>query len=619
MIPDVTLFDLVRAQAGREPGAAAILSPDRPPLTYSRLVGQIENTVKALNTLGIGRGDRVGIVLPNGPEMAVAFLGVAAGAVAAPLNPDYGPAEFAFYLSDLKPKALIAQAGTGNSARAAARSLGLRILELVPVPESEAGLFDLHEEGAFPPGAGLSAQTGLSESDDVALVLHTSGTTSRPKVVPLTQGNISASARSIRDWLALAPGDRCLNVMPLFHVHGLVAGLLASLAAGASVVCPEGFVAPLFFDWLETFQPTWYSAVPTMHQAILARFPSGSSCSSPRAPEKCRRWSLRFIRSCSAALAPRLLSDLEETFGVPVIEAYGMTEASHQVASNPLPPGSRKPGSVGVATGTDIVILDEEAHPLPPGQPGEIAIRGPGVISGYEGNPEANTRSFAGGWFRTGDQGYLDADGYLYITGRLKELINRGGEKISPREVDEVLLEHPAVAQAVTFAMPDPRLGEEVAAAVVPRGAVPAAAVFEKELRDFAAGRLAYFKVPKRVVIVAEIPKGPTGKVQRLGLAARLGLGPAGGERAGEPVAPSSPLEERLASIWTEVLAVERVGVHDDFLDLGGDSVLAAKIIARVNDALGLELGILAIFEASTVAGLAAAISEASAEGAQQT
>jgi acyl-CoA synthetase (AMP-forming)/AMP-acid ligase II len=301
--------------------------------------------------------------------------------------------------------------------------------------------------------------------------------------------------------------------MPLFHIHGLMAAVLASLSAGASVFCSPGFDALQFFSWLSESRATWYTAVPTMHQAILQR--------ASRNQQSIDEARLRFIRSSSSSLPPTVFNELEGTFDVPVIEAYGMTEASHQMTSNPLPPGERKPGTVGVPFGLEVAIMDDKGRLLPQGSIGEIVIRGKNVTRGYANNPQANATGFTDGWFRTGDQGMLDVDGYLSIQGRLKEIINRGGEKISPREVDEVLMEHPAVQQAVTFAMPHPKLGEEVAAAVV---LYPGMQAGEQELRDFARERLAPFKVPRKIVILEEVPKGATGKLQRIGLAHKLGL-----------------------------------------------------------------------------------------------
>jgi acyl-CoA synthetase (AMP-forming)/AMP-acid ligase II len=506
-----TLYELLGAG---EDNAVAIAAPDRPPLTFGDLRRQITETVAALNALGFGRGDAVSIVLPNGPEMATSFLAVASGCVSAPLNPAYKEDEFEFYLSDLSAKALIVDADSTSPAIEVAQTLNMPILRLSSDPTGPAGRFSLRGPDGADVRVDPSARPDLAQPEDIALVLHTSGTTSRPKQVPLSQRNLTASARNISRTLGLAPSDRCLNIMPLFHIHGLIAATLSSLSVGAAVFCTPGFNALRFFAWLDEAKPTWYTAVPTMHQAILSR--------ADRNREIVARNPLRFIRSSSASLPPQVMAQLEETFDAPVIEAYGMTEASHQMASNPLPPRSRKPGSVGVAAGPEVAIMADDGRLLPAGAIGEIVIRGSNVTSGYANNPKANADSFTNGWFRTGDQGTIDDEGYLYLTGRLKEIINRGGEKISPREIDEVLLDHPAVLQAVTFAMPHEKLGEEVAAAVVLAEGTSCA---ERELRDFCADRLADFKVPRTVLILEEIPKGATGKVQRIGLAEKLGLG----------------------------------------------------------------------------------------------
>ncbi len=603
MKPGDSIAGLLRNHAHETPDAVAIAAPDRDPLAYGALAGQVAHVVAALNAMGIGRNDRVAAVLGNGPELAVAFLGVAAGATFAPLNPAYGEEAFDFYLSDLGAAALMIEAGADSPARSVARSRGIPVIELVPDRGGPAGLFELRG-----PVAARASAPGLAGPDDIALVLHTSGTTSRPKIVPLSGRNLCTSARNVRNSLALTAHDRCLNVMPLFHIHGLVAATLASLGAGASVVCTPGFFATDFPDWLERSGATWYTAVPTMHQSILARVAARGG-PSPGMP-------LRFIRSSSAALPVPVIAELERVFGVPVIEAYGMTEAAHQMACNPLPPHARKPGSVGPAAGPDIAIMDESGVLLGAGATGEVVIRGPNVTPGYENNADANTAAFTNGWFRTGDEGYLDGDGYLFLTGRLKEIINRGGEKIAPREVDDVLLEHVGVEQAVTFAVPHPLLGEEVAAAIVRRDG---SGVTASELRAFAAERLVHFKVPRRIVFVAEIPKGATGKVQRIGMAERMGVAGAeaeafagAGEGAGrEYVAPRSRVERVLAEIWVEVLDVERVGVEESWFDLGGDSMLATRVAARVADRLGLELTLPVFFEHPTIAGLAAALGDA--------
>ena len=500
-----TVGELLRTGVAAAPAIRAI--EGRAPLTHGGLRDLADRTVAALNGRGIGRGDRVAIVLPNGPEMAAAFVAMACAATTAPLNPSYKREEFAFYLDDLKARALVVLRGDPTPAREAAATLGVPILEVVPDAAAGAGAFTL--EGGEP---GTAARPGMAGEEDVALVLHTSGTTARPKIVPLTHGNVTASAHHIGAALSLTADDACLNIMPLFHIHGLIAAVLSSLGAGGAVCCTPGFDALRFFRWLDEERPTWYTAVPTMHQTILAR--------ADRNKEIIARAPLRLLRSSSASLPGPVMEQLEAVFGAPLVESYGMTEAAHQMCSNPLA-GPRKPGKVGVPAGPEVAIMADDGAILPRGGVGEVVIRGPNVTHGYEANPDANAKAFTDGWFRTGDQGLFDEDGFLLLTGRLKELINRGGEKVSPLEVDGVLSAHPAVAQALTFAIPHAKLGEEVGAAIVLRDGE---ALTERELRDFVATQLADFKVPRKVVFLPEIPKGATGKLMRIGLAEKLGL-----------------------------------------------------------------------------------------------
>jgi acyl-CoA synthetase (AMP-forming)/AMP-acid ligase II len=488
-------------------GAVALGGAGAPPLSFGRLRALAKETVATLNRVGVGRGDRVAIALQNGPEMAAAFLSIVQGATAVPLNPAYTLDEFELYLKDLEVGALVVAAGDASPAVEAAKRLGVRVFTLTP-RGGGAGDFIING-GAAAAGA---AATGAVGSDDVALILHTSGTTSRPKIVPLTQRNVAASAENIARTLDFSQSDRGLNIMPLFHVHGIVAGLLAPLSRGGSVFCSTGYNPVKFYGWMEEAKPTWYTAVPTMHQGIL------SFAAQNR--EVIARHPLRFIRSSSASLPVRVIEALEAAFQAPVIESYGMTEAAHQMASNPLP-GPRKPGSVGRAAGPEVEIIDEAGRIAPAGVVGEIVIRGENVMAGYENNAAANAESFVNGWFRTGDQGVKDVDGYFRLTGRLKEIINRGGEKISPQEVDAALMDHPAVEQAVAFAVPNEKLGEDVAAAVVLQAGK---SVSQQELQAFLSERLAPFKVPRQIVFVDDIPRGPTGKLQRAGLAQRLGL-----------------------------------------------------------------------------------------------
>lgn len=500
-----TLMEMIETGAADAP---AIGAPNRPDLSFSGLRQLAKDTVSRLNELGVGRQDRVAMVLPNGPEMASAFVAVGCGATTAPLNPNYKAPEYEFYLSDLNAKVLLVIEGSDSEAIGVAKKLGVAVFELTVPDGAPAGAFEIKGTSL-----GETTKPGFAEPNDTALILHTSGTTSRPKIVPLSQTNVCASASNVAQSLALSATDRCLNVMPLFHIHGLIAAVIGSLHAGASVTCTPGFNALKFFGWLDETKPTWYTAVPTMHQAILAR--------GPRNADSVANAGLRLVRASSSSLPPQVMQGLEEMWGCPVIEAYGMTEAAHQMACNPLPPAKRIPGSVGIAAGPEVSIMSEAGALLNTGETGEIVIRGNNVTSGYENNDKANAENFTNGWFRTGDQGVIDAEGYISITGRLKEIINRGGEKISPREVDEVLMNHPAVAQVVTFAMPHDKLGEEVAAAAVLREGQNAT---EAEIREFASASLAAFKVPRKIVILNEIPLGATGKLQRIGMAKKLGL-----------------------------------------------------------------------------------------------
>jgi acyl-CoA synthetase (AMP-forming)/AMP-acid ligase II/thioesterase domain-containing protein len=577
-----TLMELLAGPSRARGSSPAVLAPARTPLPYAGLARILEQNVRALRGAGLGVQDRIAVVLPPGPEMAVALLSTMIGGAAAPLNPGFSVEEFDFYLTDLEASALLLRAGTDNPSRNVARAKGIPVIDVYPDAAGEAGLFKLHVPFIRPPSA-----DALPGPDHAALLLHTSGTTSKPKLVPLTQANLHFSTLNIRTSLGLTAEDCCLNVMPLFHVHGLVAGLLSSLAAGGSVVCAPGFVVNEFFDWMRDFSPTWYTAVPTIHQAVLAR--------SAELEEVLPSRSLRFIRSCSAALSPSLMAELERRFGVPVVEAYGMTEASHQMACNPLPPRTRKPGSVGLPTGIEVAVLDREGARLPAGQSGEIAIRGRTVTSGYLNNDAANALSFSGGWLRTGDIGHVDTNGYLFLSGRAKEMINRAGEKISPHEVEEALLTHAAVAQAAAFAMPHERLGEEVAAAVVLKAGATAG---ETEIRSHAAGKVAHFKVPKRIVFVDDIPKGPTGKIQRVGLAEKLILSTGTEDRREHPGAgaegtePRTGTEERVLHLLQMSCGGRPIKFDDHFFEAGGDSIQAASFLSEVRRQFGVDITI---------------------------
>ncbi len=485
-----TLLDVLGAADGLR--TAVVLPDGGLAATYDELRRRVRGMAAALYAAGVRRGDRVAMALPNGLDAIVAFLAAATAGTVAPLNPGYKFEEFCFYLADTRAKTLMVATGDSSEASTARRAAEQAGIPVVTPEISSSGGNQLE------PGP-----------DDIALVLHTSGSTGRPKRVPLRHRNLAASTNNIAATYALGPADVSLCLMPLFHVHGLMASTMATLLTGGTVVVPARFNALTFWRMVRDHGVTWYSAVPTMHQLILTRKRSGD--------EK-----LRFVRSCSAALTPDLMRRMEEYFAAPVLEAYGMTEASHQMASNPLPPAERKAGAVGPGTGVRISIRDECGGELPRGHAGEVCIDGPGVIREYENNPEATAKSFFGDWFRTGDQGFLDEDGYLHLTGRLKELIIRAGENIAPREIDEVLLAHPGVAEAVCFGVPHATWGEEVEASEVVLAAETQAG--EADLIAFCRGvRLADFKCPKKIHIVASIPRTATGKIQRLNVAAALG------------------------------------------------------------------------------------------------
>jgi acyl-CoA synthetase (AMP-forming)/AMP-acid ligase II len=487
-----TLANLFRFADGNRP--ALLLPEDGSVVTYRVLVDQVEETAGRLRQTGLEPGQTVAIVLPNGLEYLAAFLAVTrARLVAAPLNPAYKPEEFRFYLEDSGAKAVI----TGSEphpVKEVSQALKSKVWHAARIGT------DIQLQGENWPATSKGTPDN-PRPEDIALFLHTSGTTSRPKGVPLSHANLMTSIGNIAAHYQLIPADTGLVVMPLFHVHGLIGATLSSFSVGSTLVMPPRFSAGSFWPAAKTHGVTWYSAVPTIHQVLISR------ADTDGAPVQS---GFRFIRSCSSALAPTTLTQLESRFHAPVLEAYAMTEASHQMTSNPLPPGIHKPGSVGRGTNVDVAIMDDVGNLLPTGSQGEVVVRGGNVTKGYHNNPKANAEAFTNGWFRTGDRGVLDNEGYLTLIGRIKELINRGGEKISPLEVDAALLTHPAVAEAACFAAPDTKYGEEVHAAVVARSEVTVT-----DLQAHCGSKLADFKIPKIIHIVKELPKGPTGKVQR--------------------------------------------------------------------------------------------------------
>jgi oxalate---CoA ligase len=598
MSSDLTFGAVLHRHAAVRPESAALLAPGRAPMTYAELWRQTAAFGEMLRTRRVARGQRVGLALPNGPEAASAFIGITTHAACVPLNPQFRQAEFTRQLASTRVELLVAGPDVPTELEAAARQLRIPIVHVTPIPQGPAGALD-H-------GCGTSGRTDAqtasecSTPTDVGMLIPTSGTSGQQKNVALTHANLVASSANLASHLALVPSDRCLNVMPLFHSHALRGALLTSLYAGASVICTPGFSSEQIVSWLHDLRPTWYTAVPTIHQAVLAAFNA--------LPQAVRPPSLRFVRSTSSALPPATLVQLESVLHAPVVESYGMTECS-VICINPLPPGERRIGSVGQPTRVDFRIVDDAGNECPNGVVGQIVIRGPRVIEGYDDNEPANAAAFHDGWFRTGDLARRDADGYVFITGRAGEIVNRGGEKIAPREVDDALLEHAAVSQAVAFGVPHATLGQDLVAAVVLR---PSCEVSEQALREHLFSRLVGAKIPTSILVLDEIPKGPIGKVQRtqlhLLLADRL-------RRA--HVEPRTPIEASVAAAFRDVLRSERVGVFDNFFALGGDSLSGARVVARIGRDHAVTLPATALFLHPTVAELAAQL-EAIGSAAQR-
>ncbi len=580
-IGNSTLTGLMMDRASVFPGKRFLSAPGRDDLTFADLLHQAEEVSAQIRSLGVARSDTIALVLENGSDAATAFLTMAAAAVCAPLNPLLKHDELKALLTDMQARLVIVAQGVEHVVRSVAFELGITVAELCPLPT--AGMFTLESNSIV-----RAADDSKAAPDDPALLLYTSGTTSRPKSVLLSHGNLVSGGRFTATAMRLSVDDLCLNVMPLYHAHGLNSTLLASLIAGAGVVCTSGFKIDAFFPLTMTYRPTWFSGVPAMHQAIcgLIRENAGlvAGCN------------LRMIRSASSPLSMELMSELEAAFDCPVVEAYGMTEATSMVSANPLPPGIRKPKSVGISTGAVIAILGDDGTEMSPGTSGEIAIKGPNVFAGYGKTTEEMCDAFTNGFFRTGDWGYLDNAGYLFLTGRTKELINRGGSKVTPNEVDAVLLQHPDIASAACFGLPHPNLGEDVAAAVTLRmGAI----LRTEQIIQFVRDRLAEFKVPSRVFIVDDIPKTATGKIRRTQLAADMERKLA--ELRSAPAPTLDGDQSDVADIWHELLG-QRPGPNDNFFDSGGNSILLTRLFEKLKERWGKPENIINLIDCPTPA-----------------
>lgn len=577
-------IELVADYKQKTPNAIAILAPQKQPITYDRLFQHLVKTTSSLHQLGITNTDRVALVMNNGPEMATAFLAIGSVAVCVPINPKSSLSEFKTYLSAVKAKVIIIEYDMSTEATKAALELELEIIT-VKCEGNEAGIFDIINAPSDCKKVG-----DYSKPEDIALILFTSGTTGTPKIVPLTHRNIYSCTKNIVSSLLLSSKDRCLNVMPLFHSGGLVMSLLSTLFVGGSIICTTGFVSSQFFRWLAELSPTWYSAVTAIHQAVLQEWEYIGKSSIVH--------SLRFIRCGSAALPPQLAQKMESALQIPIIEGYGSSEAVSQIAVNPLPPGQRKLGSAGKPTGCKVEIMDELGNLLPVGVSGEIVIQGASVFSGYENDSTANLMSFCNGWFRTGDQGYFDSDGYLYINGRIKEIINCGGAKISPREVEEVILSHPAVKEVVAFAIPHLSLGEAVAVAIVTKGEK---IISGADIQQYASKRVIYYKVPHKVVFVESIPKESTGKVNRLGMAEKLGNIVKLVNYGQLKNSANDEFEHKMMDIWRNLLDRSELRINESFFSLGGDSLTATFMSVQIEEVFGKYIPVSLIYENDTI------------------
>ena len=574
----------------------AIAVPGRTPLTYQMLRGHIAGIVKTLNSMGYGKNDRFIAVLPNGPEAALAFVSIAAGFTYVPLNPLMSATDYEYAIETIKPVAVIVQKGEDNPIKAIASKHNIPLINLVPTEDGHAGMFSLD-------GGNKASKTpgGFAGPENIALILSTSGTTSKPKVVPIKHSNLCASALNYINAFELTEKDHILDAMPMYHVQGLCNLLFNTLVAGGKVTCLRRFESKEFLSVIREIKPTCYSAAPAINRQILEQ-----AKAEGMAPGTVK---LRFIRSAGAAIPDSLRLELEALFDAPVLDSYGMTE-SPIITTNPMPPLPRKSNSVGLPQGVEISIISDKGEALKFSDIGEICMKGPSVMGGYDNNPEANASSFINGWFKSGDMGYIDGDGYLFITGRKKELINKGGEKISPYEIEKALATHSAVIDSAAFPIASDTMGEEVCMAVIPASG---SQVTPEELRGYLSDRLSFHKVPSYIFLVDEIPKsGPIKKVQRSTLHKSFEkkikeMKETRAQTATLSREFSNETERQLAGIWAEMLGWQPAA-NDDFFALGGDSLKVVRVFTAIENTFGVKLSINTIFRAPTIQGMASII-----------
>jgi len=596
------LFQRIAQHVVERPFASAIEAPDRAPLLYRDLPSVLEGLRQWCADQGFLRGDVIGLCMPNGPEMALTMLGCSMHCTVAPIDPTFSAQELSATLKRFGARGVIAATATSSVAEAAAQL----DIPLVTSPLMSTGPIGRSKE--------ISTKSALMApvtEDHVMILLQTSGTTGLPKRVPLRPRNIGGQARNMSESMGLVGGDTSLVMMPLFHMHGFSC-VTASLWSGGTSLCTPGYDPSRFFGWLTGLKPTWYSAVPTVHADVLSVL--------SRQPARSNGHALRFVRSLSAALPDDVRNGTERVLGVAVVEHYGLSEALSPLT---IKEATTAPGAVGKPYRCEIRIVDEQGMPVADGTEGEVLVQGEVVISGYMEDEEVNRASFQGQWLRTGDLGRIDANGNLYITGRIKEIINRGGEKVSPIEVESVIAQFPGVGSVAVFGIPHATLGEDVGMAYTVNGSIP----IESEMRRWLQGRLAPHKIPKRFIRVDELPKTATGKVKRAQLAALLGVDARTGptisrhasaaelyEETGAGIArdpehagakpeqiPARHLEKSIAMLWAQVLKRERVLLEDDFFALGGDSLNAVRMCAQLKDLLGYDINLAKLFRAPTL------------------
>jgi acyl-CoA synthetase (AMP-forming)/AMP-acid ligase II len=582
-----SIVDAIATFARCSPENLAIVAPGRASLSYRLLLAQVDSTLQSLAVAGIDIHScrRVAVALPQSPELAVALLSLMSVCQCTWLDPEANLAIQQKTLDDFGIDVVVCSDSRELPIVHAARASGCRVLRVGTEPAAPAGTFSLRAESG-----GRAGDRARAHASAPGVLFRTSGTTSRPKIVPHTDKRLLDQARGYAEWFQLSPSDRSLSIVPFFTNGGLVNGLLAPLLTGGGVACVAEFRSAEFVAWLAELAPTYLYAGPTALSAALDAL---------RSTPVRALWRLRFVRSGAAALPPTLQRELESLLGVPVIQGYGMTETG-VITQNPLPPGERRAGSVGIPAGSNVSIQTSEGRAADRGEVGEIVVAGPTITTGYENNPEVNSQTFVAGWFHTGDFGFMDQDGYLYLKGRIKELINRGGQKVSPSDVDEILMGHPAVREAATFPVPHPTLGEDIMAAVIPRAGANAV---PDEIRDHCVDHLEPFKVPSRVIFVNSLPRNNTGKVNRAELAAQF-------PRSGgtNPVPPGNHVEEVICRAFAACLKVSAVGVNDNFFELGGDSILAIQAINIIVATLGCDVTQDAVFRAPSAAALSARI-----------